>query len=1589
MKNSLVTKFIASVLAVTALAVTANANGFQKKQEYKDGQFADVPAKQWYAAEVKSAYELGFMNGQSDTAFAPDGNVTVAEGITMASRVHASYNSKTIAEKAGGKWYDMYVAYATENGLIKEGQFTNYDRNIMRYEMAQMFADSMPADYFAAKNDIKDIPDVKESEEYYDDLMMLYKAGVVLGSDDYGNFFATNPIKRSETAAIINRVALPANRKEGTLKEYGDRNPAVYLIEDEKMTRPPRNVIYIASGWTFENPSNSLREKKDYSFNVMQDVSDTQRAIIRKEIPTVKTGKLTLEAYYVPTAPGSNVILEDLEGNLLFELRHKSDKKMYAIGKEEKEIGFEWNSGNLNLKLEIDMDTREATVHFNQHCYGTYKMSDVADFSRLCFATSEKEMLNLSVNTVLLYWNFDVNDDFRYNAFDTKPYEWDVTESVTVVKKNNDTDTQTVQIMDAGSAVKKFEKVSGMFVYETYFRVPKGQDAALSIKNSDKTALSVFAKDGKITTADGKFVRNYTEGVWQQVRVEADTDKDTALIKINGKKCLTVPFTEDGIDSIEIVANGKGDFNFDDVKVFNTYEYPDYCPTPVPVNNDEWHSAMSICSLWREGTHYGWDCISPYEDLTPVIGYYDEGIPEAMDWEIKFMVEHGYDYQRFCWYYGGFNENIKKPSLCDDAIHDGYFNAKYSDMLGFSLMWENAGNIGSKDEFFDNIWPYWVDWYISDSRYYCIDNKPVITIYQPTKFKEIMGGVEGANAALEFMEDECKKLGYDGAIFYVSHSTGSPEANKELVDMGYDAKVAYHFGDLAYEAQYQKDRMNTEFEAGHITFSASVGVGFNDIGWTETRTPLATVEEFENILRWSRDEYLPRYAGRDVDKWHTKSLITNTWNEFGEGHYVFPSGLNGFGYLDAHRRVFSSVADTADAKHFDVVPTDNQKERLGYLYTTRVIPMRKTYNDGEYDDGLSDLIPIKSWKFDNLSTCQLWASLAKTTNPTFDEKEMALVAKTTDRDGHIKMISTEENYFNAKDVKWFHVCMKLDKSSASTAEIYFTNDHKGQYTGSMGTSFSIIADGEYHDYYVDLTKLSTWSGDIKSLRFDPANAPVGFYIKTIEFLSNVSADSVVFDVDGFEFGFDASSHVVDGKDIYIEANPTTGFYMLNQFYYEWNRWNGTLLLRTNNNMQFEFVEGSDKVLVDGVEKSLKKAFTVEDGLAVLPITFIYDLAGYDYTVDGNKIKVNVRAKDLQNVIDTRVENEYEFNVPGDLEGFGIFCASGGVADGVAKFTSNYDDKNKRYDPQFANSKMNVDTKLYESVSVRIKADFDDSDGGKDTKLGMYFTTSLDGAMNEKKNVKVDLATLTPDAEGFVIATIDLKAHELWQGVCKSVRFDPSNRAGTFYIDYIRFNMNPDFKAAAEAAAKVNAEAEANFKKADEGAPFYVKNADAEIASIADEFSNGASLIYVVDDDLRPGNKAFLITTNNKNKTWTYLVMPTRFKPGVTYQVDYELRLVGDIKGNPAENVSISPNFRYASFNADGTIKESADHPITGKIISTSDGWVKVSVKHKVAADSPLRTGDRFTIFSNPKEVDGVVTNFQYMVDNIVVTVVEE
>ena len=66
--SKLLKLLLAATLAVTT-AVSASA-AFSKSKTY-DGRFTDVKDNAWYAKEVASAYELGFMDGMSDTAFSP------------------------------------------------------------------------------------------------------------------------------------------------------------------------------------------------------------------------------------------------------------------------------------------------------------------------------------------------------------------------------------------------------------------------------------------------------------------------------------------------------------------------------------------------------------------------------------------------------------------------------------------------------------------------------------------------------------------------------------------------------------------------------------------------------------------------------------------------------------------------------------------------------------------------------------------------------------------------------------------------------------------------------------------------------------------------------------------------------------------------------------------------------------------------------------------------------------------------------------------------------------------------------------------------------------------------------------------------------------------------------------------------------------------------------------------------------------------------------------------------------------------------------------------------------------------------------
>jgi len=184
---------------------------FAPKRTYA-GQFTDVTTDKWFHKFVKMAYEYALANGTSTTKFSPDNKFTVAQALTAAANIHTAYNGTAVrAAKSGEKWYDPYVEYCVQNGIITANQFANYDKNITRGEMAIVFANILPDGEYAAVRSGSN-PDVTADMACASAVQKLYRAGIVGGDAGSGNYRPNDEIIRSEACVIFTRIAVASER---------------------------------------------------------------------------------------------------------------------------------------------------------------------------------------------------------------------------------------------------------------------------------------------------------------------------------------------------------------------------------------------------------------------------------------------------------------------------------------------------------------------------------------------------------------------------------------------------------------------------------------------------------------------------------------------------------------------------------------------------------------------------------------------------------------------------------------------------------------------------------------------------------------------------------------------------------------------------------------------------------------------------------------------------------------------------------------------------------------------------------------------------------------------------------------------------------------------------------------------------------------------------------------------------------------------------------------------------------------------------------------------------------------------------------
>ena len=1395
-----ITKIFFTALLILCIFVLTVSADFSRQRAYTEGQFTDVTYDAWYASSVKDAYEFGIMQGNSNTTFNPVGTLTVAEGITIAARIHQTINGTTIPE-TDGEWYEKYVSYAVNNGFLAENYFDNYDREIKRFEIAELLSDvcgDLPV-----INDIDAIPDVNPVASYAQKALKLYKWGILTGNDSYGTFAPNSNLLRCEISAMAVRIADSTKRVKKTFEKKNVRmySDAYYIIEATQ----PNGRNGLAGGWNYDNRFDLFNtEGKDRY--IIADVSDEEFMSLVRDFRMESDGLLRLELI-ADAFSGDNgvyIALENDRAERIVEVTPEDGKwKLSGITEAFSDVTVPNDKiTRFAFEMAIDLDNNTASLIINNTVCGIVDIYENASLSRLVLGTNKVGTGTLSMVYVRLSKNYAVNDRFIHGDESTlgqAPVSWTVNGDfkLDTMESQKGYDLASVKAEakaeSRSSAVKTFTPVAGKVAFETMILLPEKTDgASVALTSSGIDAVKFETRDGKIYVGD-VMVHDYIPNVWQTLHVEADTYEGKADIIVNGKKRATVSLGVTTFDGIKIEFAPKTDavMWFDDVELYNIIDHEDY-PSYPQVADSDYNIGLNVCWLWR-GSGEGWDAVSPFAEFDTYLGFYDEGTREVADWEIKWLTEHGIDFIHACWYCPSSNVKapIKEMSNSYAALHDGYMMAKYSDLLDFCIMWENSSkNCSSFEQFKEYIWNYWVEYYFTDPRYARLDNKAVLTVWSRNNMVNSFGGVEETNKVIEFMDAELKKLGYDGLILLASSQAPTNEATyTDLKNIGYDATYAYHWNTEGYKSDYQITSNKTSItnaSSSGVHHIPTVSVGFNEIGRNEKRHPLITASDHLKVC----EDIKTTLSTFNTGTWKDKTLFVSTWNEFSEGTYIFPTESTGFSYLENIRKTFTN--DISDHSALDVKPTEAQIERVTHLYPPHHSPVR--WYQFEPSDLAAGSVTTSGENFEPVITYDM-----ATAEGTSGWINMFSIDNYSTSDGVISGTGTANDFaiklkpgtapFDAENTPIVHI--RLKNSEDANFEIFFTTASSPSMDANKYKSTKIQKTGEFVDYYVNMTSVPEWYGKITSVRIDPQTKPGDFEIALIEFM-NYKQNNAGVRVNGTDLAFTFNPvKTQDGDYEVVGEAKGMGFYSTLRVYHEWDRFtgNGVLTLKTRDERTLVFAVGSDKVILDGKEQPLGYTFRLRDGLPVFRIKKLCELLGYSYTMDGEMVIVQAATDAEAKALADRKPNEWKFDIAGDSEGWTVQNGSAIAMNGKLTVTPTSGDPAILKD-------VEIDATEYGKVTLGIVY----TEIMEKSTPQLYFTTVASPKYSADKcvNGKYDLAG--KKIGDTVEVVFELTGTEGYYGLVNRLRIDPFNGTDTFEIDYVLCHKNESTPSESEEEA---------------------------------------------------------------------------------------------------------------------------------------------------------------------------------------------
>ena len=978
------------------------------------------------------------------------------------------------------------------------------------------------------------------------------------------------------------------------------------LIEDTSH----RGWFSPRSGWDLDNrganglPSvqGSIPERQLYS--VLDDMPTT----FKRDITEQSDGIITLEAVYsIVEGEGFYFEFAGKEGYFLKtvfrgEAFYIDDRKAFSV-----------SYGRHYIKFILDMEKARVRIYSDKKYAGDFAVNGTSNSicSFVCgFDRADKGHATL-LYSVKMYKNYYVYD-FNINLDEGALLgDYTVTSVGRAKAENKHFGGQYYDysyLLEAHkdscvTVTRPFDRSHGNVVLDMkYLLRDKNGRIRIGLYNGECPACEFFDEGLALSCADGE-LKAHSFDVWQTLRAELDFTEKTVLVKLNGKPVTVLPLADAALENvntlkISLSATGaktaKGAIG--EIFVFPAEKkVKDYVPEPIiPEKKGDYVVGMNICPLWRTGDHYGWDCISPYDEIKPLMGYYDEGIPETADWEIKFLAEHGVDFELYCWY-ASQSEYPMRSTRLGAAWYNGHFNARYSDKCKFALLWEaaNAMHPAGSEAFRKYIVPFWVDYFFSDPRYMRIDNKAIMSVFGGGQLVKDFGSPEGVRKEFDYLRGVVKSLGYDDLIILCCG--GADETMKQC---GFDGAHAYNWGKIGSDVEQTKNLIttNTNMNVYHIV--PTVSTGFNNVAWAGTRSENMTPEGMKEALTWCRDEMLPKYP---KDSWKSKLVMLSNWNEYGEGTYICPSGLNGFGYLDAVRSVFCK-----DVPHTDVAPNEHQKKRINIMHPAgraklgrddRVKPTLQ-FEKSLLTLTFKDQKDLDKWEFHGFSSLEI--------------KDGRLVGHSDQYDPY--MMYKGELPFDPDKVSHMVVNIKAYKpvKQVCCTQVYFSD--KQDRSLNIGCPAVLTEPERVAPLTFELYNNPGWKGKITAFRLDPIWGVGDFELESVQFFA--APEHVTVRLNGEAVCLPLYATRKNGE-CYFCFDPKNALANVKELYYEWEKSSKTLSLYGRHDAVLTV--GSAQAILDGKPITLSEPVDFIDKLPVLPLSLYAKIIGKKIVSAGDNV----------------------------------------------------------------------------------------------------------------------------------------------------------------------------------------------------------------------------------------------------------------------------------------------------------------------------------------------------------------------------------